>query len=103
MWVLHGLVAEVWALAIVLALKPRVCDMAHLGVGRMGRSGPRAELESLEGGMPWGSRGGPVLGWRLEPGHRLDPAAHLLFCRLGHGEGTCAFSTGAPDVTPVHY
>lgn len=19
--------------------------------------------------MPWGSRGGPVLGWRLEPGH----------------------------------
>lgn len=27
--------------------------------------------------MPWGL-GSPVLGWRLEPGHRLDPAAHLL-------------------------
>lgn len=42
--------------------------------GEWGSLARWAELESLEGGMPWGSRVGPVLpqgalGWRLEPGY----------------------------------
>ena len=54
MWVLHGLVAEVWALAIVLALKPRVCDVAHLVGGRMGRSGLTGGVGVFGGGHALG-------------------------------------------------
>ena len=54
MWALHGLVAEVWALAIVLALKPRVCDVAHLVVGRLGQPGPTGRVGVFGGGYALG-------------------------------------------------
>lgn len=74
MWALHGLLAEVWALAVVLALKPRVCDVAHLVMGRMGQPGLMGGVGVFEGVAALGVWGGPVLpqgalGWRLEPEH----------------------------------
>ena len=51
--------AEVRALAVVLALKPRVCDLAHLVVGRMGQPGLMGGVGVLEGAAALGVWGRP--------------------------------------------